>query len=63
LHDCDPPIEVKADGQDHNVAGNSCYDTISVRMLDHRTTEETDKKNGNGRDAKDESLRRWQHSH
>ena len=43
---CDPLIEVKADGQDHKIAGNSCYDTVSVHVLDDRTTEKTDKKNG-----------------
>ena len=43
---CDPPIIVEADGQDHRVAGDPCVDTVSVRVVDERTTEETDKKNG-----------------
>jgi hypothetical protein len=43
---CDPPVVVKADGKDQKVIGDPCYDTISVRVVDHRTTEETDKKNG-----------------
>jgi hypothetical protein len=43
---CDPSTEVKADGQDHAVAGNPCYDAVSVRVLDDRTIEETDKKKG-----------------
>src|SRR5262249_7188079 len=43
---CDPPVAVKADGLDQKVVGDPCYDTISVRVVDDRTTEETDKKNG-----------------
>lgn len=43
---CDPPIEVRADGQDHKITGDPCYDTISVRIMDDRTTEETQKRNG-----------------
>jgi len=43
---CDPPIEVRADGQDHKITGEPCYDTVSVRVVDDRTAEETDKKNG-----------------
>jgi len=42
---CDPAVEVKADGQDHKVAGD-CFDTVSVRVVDNHTTEETDRKNG-----------------
>ena len=43
---CIPPIDVRADGMDHKVAGDSCYDTVSVRVLDDRTVQETDKSNG-----------------
>jgi len=43
---CEPPVAVKADGRDHRVAGNPCYDTVSVRVVDNRTTEETNRKNG-----------------
>lgn len=43
---CDPPLEIAADGKDHKIAGDSCYDTVSVRVVDPRTIEETDKGNG-----------------
>lgn len=43
---CDPPIEVRADGQDHKITGDPCSDTVSVKVVDDRTTEETEKKNG-----------------
>jgi len=43
---CVPPIEVKADGQDHKVTGHPYYDTISIKVVDDRTIEETDKKDG-----------------
>ncbi len=43
---CDPPIEVRADGQDHKITGDPCSDTASVKVVDDRTTEETEKKNG-----------------
>jgi hypothetical protein len=43
---CIPPIDVRADGLDHKVAGDSCYDTVSVRVLDDRTVQETDKSKG-----------------
>lgn len=43
---CIPPIDVRADGMDHKAAGDSCYDTVSVRVLDDRTVQETDKSNG-----------------
>lgn len=42
---CTPPIEVKADGQDQRAVGQQ-YDTISVRVVDDRTVEEIEKKNG-----------------
>jgi hypothetical protein len=43
---CDPPVEVTADGKDHKIAGESCYDTINVRVIDDRTVEETDRRSG-----------------
>jgi hypothetical protein len=43
---CVPPFEVKADGQDHSVTGHPCYDSVSVKVIDDHTLEETTKKNG-----------------
>lgn len=43
---CVPPIEVKADGKDQKVTGHPYFDTLSVKVVDDRTIEETDKKNG-----------------
>ncbi len=40
---CDPPIAIRADGLDHKITGEACYDTVSLRVVDDRTTEETDK--------------------
>jgi hypothetical protein len=42
---CSPIVEVKADGKDQPVKGQS-YDTISVKIVDSRTVEEIEKKNG-----------------
>lgn len=43
---CIPPIDVRADGLDHKVAGDSCYDTVNIRVMDDRTVLETDKSKG-----------------
>jgi hypothetical protein len=43
---CIPPIDVRADGLDHRVAGDSCYDTVNIRVVDDRTVLETDKNKG-----------------
>jgi hypothetical protein len=43
---CIPPIEIKADGQDQKVTGHPYYDTVSVKILDDRTIERTEKKDG-----------------
>jgi hypothetical protein len=43
---CAPPVDVKADGQDQKVSGNPYYDTESIKVVDDRTIEEIDKKNG-----------------
>ncbi len=43
---CVPPVEVKADGQDQKVSGHPYYDTVNIKVMDDRTIEEADKKNG-----------------
>jgi hypothetical protein len=43
---CVPPIDVKADGQDQPVAGHPYFDSVSIKVVDERTIEEVDKKNG-----------------
>lgn len=43
---CVPPINVKADGEDHGIAGNPYYDAVAVKVLDDRSVETTEKKNG-----------------
>ena len=43
---CVPPIDVKADGQDQKVTGHPYYDTVAVHVVDDRTVEVTDKKDG-----------------
>jgi hypothetical protein len=43
---CVPPINVKADGEDHGIAGNPYYDAVAVKVLDDRSIETTEKKNG-----------------
>jgi hypothetical protein len=40
---CSPTIDVKADGKDQPVSGQP-FDTISVKVVDHRTVEEIEKK-------------------
>jgi hypothetical protein len=42
---CNPIVNVKADGKDQPVKGQP-YDTISVTIVDPRTVEEIEKKNG-----------------
>jgi len=43
---CVPPIDVKADGQDQKVTGHPYYDTVSITVVDDKTIQETDKKDG-----------------
>src|ERR1700692_3084400 len=43
---CDPPLNIRADGRDQKIIGERCYDTVSLKVIDDRTTEETDKRNG-----------------
>lgn len=43
---CDPPLDIKADGRDQKITGEPCYDTVSLQVVDDRTTVETDKRSG-----------------
>ncbi len=43
---CDPPLDIRADGQDQKIIGEPCYDTVSLKVVDDWTTVETDKRNG-----------------
>jgi hypothetical protein len=43
---CAPPYSVNADGADHKVSGHPYFDTVSVKVVDDHTVEETDKKAG-----------------
>jgi hypothetical protein len=43
---CVPPIDVKADAQDQPVEGHPYFDSVSIKVVDDRTVEEVDKKNG-----------------
>jgi hypothetical protein len=43
---CVPPVEVKADGQDHAVTGHPYFDSIAIKVVNDHEIEETDKKNG-----------------
>lgn len=43
---CVPPINIKADGQNQKVTGHPYFDTMSIKVVDDRTIEETDKKDG-----------------
>jgi hypothetical protein len=43
---CVPPVDVKADGQDQKVTGHPYFDTVSIKVVDDRTIEETDKRDG-----------------
>ena len=43
---CIPPIEVKADGEDHKVTGNPYYDSVSIKVINDRSIAESDKKSG-----------------
>ena len=38
---CDPPVEIRADGSETKITGDPCYDSVSIRVVDDRTTEET----------------------
>jgi hypothetical protein len=43
---CAPAYTVKADGHDHKVTGHPYFDTVSIKVIDDNTVEETDKKGG-----------------
>jgi hypothetical protein len=43
---CVPTISIKADGEDQTIAGNPYYDKISIKVLDDRSIERIEKKNG-----------------
>src|SRR5271165_4014615 len=43
---CVPPIDIKADGQDQKVTGHPYYDSMSIKIVDDLSIEETDKKDG-----------------
>ena len=43
---CIPTISVKADGEDQTIAGNPYYDKMSIKVLDDRSIERIEKKNG-----------------
>ena len=43
---CVPAINVKADGSDQPVTGHPYYNSVSIKVVDDRTIEETDKKDG-----------------
>ena len=43
---CVPPVSIKADGQDHPVAGHPYLDSMAVEVVDAHTIKETDKKGG-----------------
>lgn len=43
---CTPAIEVKADGQDHKVGGSDYINSVAIHVVDSRTIQETDKKDG-----------------
>jgi len=51
---CDPPLEIPADGGDHKITGEPCYDTVSIKVVDDRTTEEIDREM-----AKRLALQQW----
>jgi hypothetical protein len=41
---CDPSVEIPADGSETKITGDPCYDSVSIRVVDDRTTEETYKR-------------------
>jgi len=43
---CVPPLDVKADGSDQTVTGHPYYNSVSIKVVDDRTIEETEKKDG-----------------
>lgn len=43
---CTPPIEVKADGMDHAVKGQSSFNSVAIKVLNDHSIQETDKQDG-----------------
>src|SRR5205814_351396 len=43
---CKPPVQAKADGQEHKVTGQPDFDTLTVREIDQHTVEFARKKDG-----------------
>jgi hypothetical protein len=43
---CAPPISIKADGTDQKVTGHPYLDMMNVKVVDDKTVEEVDKKDG-----------------
>lgn len=43
---CVPPVEVKADGEDHAVTGHPYFDNVAIKVVNDHEVEETDKKDG-----------------
>jgi hypothetical protein len=43
---CVPPVNIKADGQDHAIVGHPYLDSIAIDVVDAHTIKETDKKGG-----------------
>ena len=43
---CVPSVNIKADGQDHAIAGHPYLDSMAVQVVDAHTIKETDKKGG-----------------
>src|SRR5215469_3878283 len=43
---CVPPFEVKADGQDHAVPGQTYFDAVAINVINDHQTEEIYQKNG-----------------
>jgi hypothetical protein len=43
---CAPPITVKADGTDQKVTGHPYLDMMNIKVVDEKTIEEVDKKDG-----------------
>ena len=43
---CVPPYTIKADGTDQAVSGHPYFDTVAIKVVNDRSVEETDKKNG-----------------
>ena len=43
---CTPAVNVQADGQDQKVPGSDYLNSVAIRVVDARTIEETDKKDG-----------------